>query len=357
MPESKYLWYRWSEDGKRHAVSLKTDNVSEAIQKIKEIQAGQLFARWERAEPLKTAATKAVSKYLAMAQKRDKKPMRPEVAKTVGYILRKCLTDMEMTDVTQITRASIKDWIKRLKHDSSKDTVHKYARTLKTFLKYLVRDKLVRADLLDDFDVPEPAATGRKNWLKVKEVTRAIGESKDPALTFALFCGFHAGLRRNEIANARVHWFDLEAGLIHVTNDEDSGFRLKDSDNRPVPLTPEFKQFLKGFLEGRAEGDYVLRPNKTSGKWRYRADFGKAWYSHMKRCGVRCTIHDARRSFASNLVSRGVSIYKVARWLGDGVQVVEKSYGHLAPADRDIDALSGNSDVKITPSLAQVSNN
>ena len=107
MPESKYLWYRWSEDGKRHAVSLKTDNVSEAIQKIKEIQAGQLFARWERAEPLKTAATKAVSKYLAMAQKRDKKPMRPEVAKTVGYILRKCLTDMEMTDVTQITRASI----------------------------------------------------------------------------------------------------------------------------------------------------------------------------------------------------------------------------------------------------------
>ena len=47
-----------------------------------------------------------------------------------------------------------------------------------------------------------------------------------------------------------------------------------------------------------------------------------------------------RRSFASNLGSRGISIYKVARWLGDGVSVVEKSYGYLAPADRDIDALS-----------------
>ena len=345
MPESKYLWYRWSESGKRHAVSLKTDDPSEAIKKIKEIQAGRLFARWERAEPLKTAATKAVEKYLVLAQKRDKKPMRPEVAKTVGYILRKYLTDMEVTDLRQITRVSIKEWITRLKHGSSKDTVHKYARTLKTFLKYLGRDKLVRGDLLDDFDVPEPAAIGRKNWLKVREVTRVIGESKDPALTFALFCGFHAGLRRNEIANARVHWFDLEAGLIHVTNDEDSGFRLKDSDNRPVPLTPEFKQFLQRFLEGKAEGDYVLRPNKKSGKWRYRADFSKAWYSQMKRCGVCCTIHDARRSFASNLVSHGVSIYKVARWLGDGVAVVEKSYGHLAPADRDIEALSKSSEV------------
>src|SRR6516164_3736590 len=71
MPESKYLWYRWSESGKRHAVSLKTDDLPEAIKKIKENQAGRLSARWERAEPLKTASTKAVEKYLVLAQKRD----------------------------------------------------------------------------------------------------------------------------------------------------------------------------------------------------------------------------------------------------------------------------------------------
>jgi hypothetical protein len=123
-----------------------------------------------------------------------------------------------------------------------------------------------------------------------------------------------------------------------------------------VPVTPEFKQFLQRFLEGKAEGDYVLRANTMSGKWRYRADFSKAWYSQMKRCGVRCTIHDGRRSFASNLVSHGVSIYKVARWLGDGVTVVEKSYGHLAPADRDIEALSRNKRSIRSRLLVQASN-
>lgn len=49
------------------------------------------------------------------------------------------------------------------------------------------------------------------------------------------------------------------------------------------------------------------------------------------------TFHDLRRTFASLLVSKGVSIYKVAKWLGDGVTVVESTYGHLLPADDDID--------------------
>ena len=49
------------------------------------------------------------------------------------------------------------------------------------------------------------------------------------------------------------------------------------------------------------------------------------------------TFHDARRTFASLLVSSGVSLYKVARWLGDGVRVVEKHYGHLQPDNGDIE--------------------
>ena len=51
----------------------------------------------------------------------------------------------------------------------------------------------------------------------------------------------------------------------------------------------------------------------------------------------RVTAHVMRHTFASLLVQAGVSIYKVARWLGDGVEVVEDHYGHLAPKDSDIE--------------------
>src|SRR5262249_47986459 len=161
-------------------------------------------------------------------------------------------------------------------------------------------------------------------------------ETTDPELKFILYAGFHAGLRKSEILGARVFWFDLKAGLLHVQNEPETGFILKDRENRAIPLTDDFKNFLATYLAGRELNSYALRQEESGGKGDYRYEFKRVVHSHFKRCGVTSTIHDMRRSFASNLVSRGVSIYKVARWLGDGVAVVEKSYGHLAPADRDI---------------------
>jgi integrase len=334
MPGSRFYWYRWSQGAKRRAVSLKTEDLAEAILAVRKIQAGELFARWERAEPVDTPMTHLVEKYLSTAQNRAKKPMRPRTAKKQGAVLLKFLRDTGIATFNEITPAAITRWLEGLKKTKvSADTLHTYAIALRTFVKFLGQD-------VSKFDIPERTATGRKNWLQLEVVNRVIADSKDPDLTFILLCGFHAGLRKSEIIAAKVNWFDLSASLLHVQNDPASGFILKDRENRVIPLTHEFKEFLVGFLGQRDGNSYVLRPGQGRGANEYRYDFKRALYSHFKRCGVECSIHDMRRSFASNLVSRGVSIYKVARWLGDGVAVVEKSYGYLAPADRDIDALS-----------------
>ena len=58
---------------------------------------------------------------------------------------------------------------------------------------------------------------------------------------------------------------------------------------------------------------------------------------YFKAMGVKMTTHDMRRSFASNLVIAGVSIFKVAVWLGDDVRVVQTHYAHLLADDRDVD--------------------
>jgi integrase len=48
-----------------------------------------------------------------------------------------------------------------------------------------------------------------------------------------------------------------------------------------------------------------------------------------------------RSSFASNLVLKGVSVYKVSKWLGHAsVKTTEKHYAHLAPKnDEDINRI------------------
>ena len=296
-----------------------TDDLVVALQKKRTILGGQLVASRQVFGARPFGVYQVIEDYLKVAQERAKKPMRPDTARRQGYILRKFVGDAGTEFVGQITHKSIEDWLRGFKDAKrSADTLHTYARALHTFVSYLVKLKLVRGDILTEFDIPERAAVGRKNWLRSQEMQRVIAESNDPSLTFILFCGFHAGLRRNEIANAKVGWFDLESGLIHIQNDVRSGFVLKDRENRSVPISEPFKAFLTKFIRDRKDDEYALRPEKQPGKWRYRYDFDSLVTSHFRRCGVKCTIHDTRRSFASNLVSAGESIYIVAKWLGDG---------------------------------------
>ena len=101
-------------------------------------------------------------------------------------------------------------------------------------------------------------------------------------------------------------------------------------------MSDEFKVFLIDYLKNRKFGEFVLRPYKAQGTWKYRYDFSRMVEGHFENVDVRCSIHDMRRSFASNAVSSGISLYIVSKWLGDGYEVIEKSYGHLAPNTGEI---------------------
>jgi integrase len=169
---------------------------------------------------------------------------------------------------------------------------------------------------------------------KPSTIEKARQAARD--LRFILYCGFHAGLRRKEIAMAKVSWFDLDHGLIHAQNMPEEGYALKDEENRTIDMSDGFKAFLAEYLRNRKPGEFVLRPKKTQGAWKYRYDFSKMVEGHFESVGVKCSIHDMRRSFASNAVSSGISLYIVSKWLGDGYEVIEKSYGHLAPNTGEI---------------------
>jgi integrase len=255
------------------------------------------------------------------------------------YILQSFIRGTGIEYPGQITRGLVEGWLEKVRScGKHADTLNRYGRVLKTFVDYCTKNKLLSPAV--QFEVPEAGLHGRKTWLRKDEVRAIIDQCADDNLTFVLYCGFHTGLRRNEISNARVGWFDLDAGLLHVQNDVSSGFILKDRENRSIPLSRPFQEFLRDFLAGKEAMDYATHPQKSQGLWRYRYDFSRAWNTHMRRCGVKCSIHDARRSFASNLVSQGESIYIVAKWLGDGIPVVERSYGHLAPSAGNINRLT-----------------
>jgi integrase len=326
-----------------------------AIQKARAFDAGAAIRRIQNIDLRTGGIQKTIGQYLATAATRRKNPMGKEAAKTAGAVLRRFCQEANVVTPQEITPARLDTWLAVYEENGrSQQTIRMYAAYVKTFVNWVYKSGHLASNALESYDLPEEKPVGRKNWLRKAEVAKVIGsvEPKYSAnakpttiekarlaaedLKFILYCGFHAGLRRREICMAKVFWFDLDHGLIQAQNMPEEAFTLKDEDNRTIDMSDEFKVFLIDYLKNRKFGEFVLRPEKAQGTWKYRYDFSRMVKGHFENVGVRCSIHDMRRSFASNAVSSGISLYIVSKWLGDGYEVIEKSYGHLAPNTGEI---------------------
>lgn len=231
----------------------------------------------------------------------------------------------------KLTARKLQGWLDGI---SKRTTAAAYARRMATFMKWMVRSGRIDRSPCDELSKIKAPPSVRKRFLSVEEaraLQAAAGDDKE--LRFILLCGLHAGMRKGEIVASRPAWFDVQRGLIHIQNEQD--WSVKDRTNRTVPMTPEFRSFLADYPMG---GPFMIAPDIASdnGGWRYRYDFARRFKAAQQRAGIDCTFHDLRRTFASLLVSSGVSVYKVSRWLGDCVAVVERHYGHLIAEDDTI---------------------
>jgi integrase len=201
---------------------------------------------------------------------------------------------------------------------------------------------LCRTNPFDSVKMPELVVVARKQFCTSKQRDQLLKNCQRDDLKFVLYCGFHAGLRRNEIVEARPSWFDLTHKLLNISkvSPETAAktgldpFDLKDQEERTVPLSKDFVKFLKGWLN--SDDDYCLAPGKRRGKSRYRYDFIRFFRESMDAQGWPwVTPHTMRRTFGSLQATKGTSLLIIAQWLGDDYDTARKHYGHLAPGSRD----------------------
>ena len=253
-----------------------------------------------------------------------------------------------------ITRETAADWLDHLRAEGkSEPTLHSYARSMRSLFGCLIREKHFPSTHENPFSRPKLSKLGKSIRhdfcsVAVRDALIAAVPEENLDLKLILLLGFHAGLRKNEIIEARPEWIDLKQSTLHVCKTET--FTPKDGDDRTIPLSRELQALLANPVNRRAP--FLIAPDVVKGRAEYRWDFRLPFSLHMKACGhPEVTPHTMRRTFASLLVSAGVSIYKVAKWLGDGVEVVTDSYGHLIAYDAEID-LAGQSSIR-KPSSAK----
>lgn len=222
----------------------------------------------------------------------------------------------------------------------SATTVMGYVASIRGFFRWCVVKKYCRDNPCVNLELTRVSTAARKDFCSPEQVQSLIDGCPRDDLKFILFCGFHAGLRKNEIIEARAFWFDTVSRKIHLKKHD--SIQFKDLEERSIPMTREFAEFLAGY--GMRE-PYMLHQEVKRGKSLYRYDFERFFNDYVNSQGIpfRITTHTMRHTFASLLVSAqadgggpAYSIFEVAVWLGDHVKVVQKHYAKLLPEKRDV---------------------
>lgn len=306
--------------GKRHFINLETESFSEAVEKAKEIRANPDLAA--------PAGLKAeIDRFIAYQVKMKEYTASTARSKTLKLRLLAAFLPSHASAAT-VTPRQLQSWHDSLLGKVTTSTIHGYMMTARAFFRWAVKPARLRhSQPMDDVKIIKSEGRARESFCTVEQRDRLIKNAPSDDLRFILYCGFHAGLRLNEIIQARPFWFDLHG--MRIVLRQTPTMKFKDREERTVPLTKEFAKFLHSY--GLRE-PFMLRPEVEQGKWIYRYDPRKSFMAYTKLQKLKwVTFHTMRHTFASLLVSHDFSIYKVAVWMGDNVDTVQRHYGHLAP--------------------------
>lgn len=333
-----FVWYvDFYQGNRRVRRSLKTNVLKLAKERRDVVLAGREDSVWTKGR-IDTDAGEFWDKYLDYC-KRHKSPnsWKAEVSnwkQLVAFAKPKKLGD--------VTVSLVEDFARHLRDD-----VGQAPRSINNNISRLLTI-YNRAIDWGDYSGPNPFKPFKRlpveqlppRYLTDHEMQHVLDEASQISRDIYFFCalGIYSGMRTAEAGAARWEWFDFDQQTITIQGDLAGEFRTKSSTFRTVPLHDRLRAILEPL---RTDSGYLIMPNKTEqGAWRVRYEPRRAFRSAIKAAGVPwATPHVLRHTFASGLVRKGVSLYKVSRWLGHSSINVTQRYAHLPSGDEDINRL------------------
>lgn len=330
----RLYWFSHQFQGVRSFIPLRTDDLNEAIRKVSDLSGETLnlsaASVGQLIEPF-LHHKKSLNRYTAAS------------VESKGAVLRKFARFTLDCPVTKVSRAMVMAFYEQQsKEGLAPDTASSYLGTVRAFFRWTIEvKKICRDNPAKGLQLRRVHARGRRDFCQPALVERLIAEAPREDLKFILFCGFHAGMRKQEIIEARANWFDVANRQIHLR--KHAGIQFKDQEERSLPMTHQFAEFL---AEYKLREPYMLHGEVKKGRSLYRYDFERYFKTYMLEKGCpEVTTHIMRHTFASLLASArrpddgpANSIFEIAVWLGDDVRVVQKHYAKLLPVKRDVGA-------------------
>jgi integrase len=167
----------------------------------------------------------------------------------------------------------------------------------------------------------------RDRWLSDEELRRlcaVLDDHPNQRASNAVRLQLLTGARLGEVLNARWADFDLDRGVWTKPSHQ-----TKQKRTEHLPLSAQAVALVASMLEPSEPDQVYLFPGNVAGE--PLRDIKKFWASVMRQAGIgNYRRHDNRHTYASHLVSIGLSLEVVGRLLGHTNPSTTKRYAHLA---------------------------
>ncbi len=215
-------------------------------------------------------------------------------------------------------------------------TYNNYLEVINRAFSYAIREKGLFSPFLRRTNpaslvlrMPVPAPKIR--FLSLSEIDALLERlAHNLKLQTATAMLIYAGLRRSEVLWLTVKDVDLEKRRIMIRAKEIDGefWQSKSRSNRSVPISSDLWPHLQQWMSTSRESIWLF-PNRLGLRWG-PDNFSTFLRDAQADSEPRWNCLDLRHTFASHLALKGVSLYKIAKLLGNSARICQRHYAHLS---------------------------
>ncbi len=236
-------------------------------------------------------------------------------------------------DLLKVDANAVRAYLGRLSKSCRKSSIGRKLAALKSFFRYLLKERYIKLDPLLHFATPKQEKP-LPAFLSVDEVFRLLGstqgtaglEVRDRAILEVLYS---TGVRVSELTS--VNWCDVdfELGIMRVVG--------KGSKERLIPVGELALQALREYAQEQrrkwrraAKGSEAVFLNARGGRITTRS-VARILEKHLRAAGlaIRMGPHGLRHTFATHLLNSGADLRSIQELLGHASLSTTQRYTHV----------------------------
>jgi len=257
-------------------------------------------------------------------------------------VLKKFFRWAAVKTIDQLTTAEVMDYFAyRVKVDKLvQSSLRRNREAIHAFFNWAKRKGYIGENPVTEVKPPR-LPDHEIRFLKLGEIEGCLKAVAGDLIEPVIACAILAGLRREELC--WLAWEDVDLDekkpllRIRSKTEGERDWKPKTKRHRLVPVCRRLYPYLVALRIKRGDCPWVF-PSPEGCRWD-PDNLGHRREELMDRLGLPWTFLDFRHTYGSQLAMKGVSIYKIAKLMGNSVRIAERHYAALQTEDlhEDVD--------------------